>query len=162
MKPLAAVALVAAAVATAALARPSLQRLPPGAPAGQVVLWGHVKTIKRVGARYQMRFDPGLWLTGITAAQAQKEDTGSSDVANDYYVREESHARLTYWVARDARCTVLARSLRTLTIPVSELAAIVAGKNPRHRLLFDRGNHLGYWIRVDIDIVRSLDQQYQP
>ena len=43
---------------------------------------------------------------------------------------------------------------------MSELAAIVAGRNPEKRKLY--GRHLGYWIRIAGDRVTRLDQQYQP
>ena len=61
----------------------ALKVLPPAAPAGQQTLWGHVRSITRVGSRWELRFDPAFWTTGLTASRAQKEDTGESDVAND-------------------------------------------------------------------------------
>jgi hypothetical protein len=112
-----------------------------------------------------MRFDPAWWLNGTAAEHAALEDTGSKDVPNDYYVVEEGHRLLTFTVFSSARVTVLGKSLRRITITVSELAQIVKGKNPKQRRLFDRGNHLGYWIRVGTKYpnpVLSLDQQYQP
>ena len=122
----------------------------------------------RRGARYELRFDPAWWLGGVTANRAAVEDGAippGDPVPNDYYIRDETHRLLTYRVPANARVTVL--TLRTgqigvSTIGVAELAQIVRGRNPRGRPLYDRGNHLGYWIRVRIDTVRSLDQQYQP
>jgi hypothetical protein len=38
----------------------------------------------------------------------------------------------------------------------------VKRKNPKGRTLMDKENALGYWIRVGLDTVRSLDQQYRP
>ena len=61
----------------------------------------------------------------------------------------------------DAGVTVLTGATCSTAVPVSELAQIVKGKNPKRRRLYDRANHLGYWIRVR-GTVRSLDQQYQP
>jgi len=65
-------------------------------------------------------------------------------------------------VPASARITVLTNATCATPIPVTELAQIVKGRNPQHRPLYDRGNHLGYWLRVRIDTARSLDQQYQP
>jgi hypothetical protein len=127
------------------------------------VLWGHIKSLNRNGNRFEMRFDPALWLTGVTANRAAAQD--GRQVANDYYVVDESHRLLTYVVLPSARVTVLTRGIRPLRVPVSELAQIVKGKNPRHRALFDRRNSLGYWIRVGHSYPNpavSLDQQYQP
>jgi hypothetical protein len=142
-----------------------LVQLPPAAPAGQQVLWGHIKSLGRKAGRFEMRFDPAWSLNGTAAEHAALEDTGSKDVPNDYYVVEESHRLLTYTVASVAHVTVLDRGLRSIVISVSELAQIVKGKNPKHRALFDRGNHLGFWIRVGTKYpnpVLELDQQYQP
>ncbi len=52
-----------------------------------------------------------------------------------------------------------------MTIPVSELAQIVKGKNPKRRPLFDRSNGLGFWIRIGDKYPNpalSIDQQYHP
>jgi hypothetical protein len=46
-------------------------------------------------------------------------------------------------------------------IGVAQLAQIVSGKNPLGRPLFEPIT-TGFWILVNIDTVRSLDQQYQP
>jgi hypothetical protein len=156
----------AADVSPARTARLAVVHQAPAAPAGQVAQWGHVKSLVRKGRRYELRFDPAWWLGGVTASRAALEDTGSSDVPNDYYVVDESHRALTYLVPTTARVTVLVnsgtRGIRPTRIGVAELAQIVKGRNPRGRALYDRGNHLGYWIRVAADTVRSLDQQYQP
>jgi len=143
----------------------TLGRLPPAAPAGQFVSYGHIESLTRRGGRFEMRFDPAWWLTGVTASRAALEDTGSGDVPNDYYIVEEGHRLLTYVVARTAPVTVLTRGLGKTTITVSELEQIVKGKNPKQRPLFDRTNSLGFWIRVGNKYpnpVLSLDQQYQP
>jgi hypothetical protein len=141
------------------------QRLPPAAPAGQIVQWGHIRSLTRRGSRYELRFDPAWWLSGVTAQRAAVADGAigpGEPVPNDYYVLDERHRLLTYLVPTTARATVLVLGPCSISIPVSELAQIVKRKNPRHRRLYDRGNHLGYWIRTRIDSVRSLDQQYQP
>jgi hypothetical protein len=153
----------AAASAVAKQTCPAL--LPPAAPAGQVVLWGHIKTMVYKGSRFEMRFDPALLLHGVTASRAALEDTGSSDVPNDSYVVDESHRLFTYVVPATAHVTVLAKSLCSTSISVAELAQIVKGKNPKHRPLFSRDNGLGFWIRVGSKYPNpalELDQQYQP
>jgi len=68
-------------------------------------------------------------------------------------------------VFSDAHVTVLSKALRPATISVSELAQVVRGKNPRHRLLFDPSNSSAFWIRVGDKYPNpavSLDQQYHP
>jgi Tol biopolymer transport system component len=137
----------------------------PAAAPGQhePVLWGHVKSLSRNGSRFEMRFDPALWLTGVTANRAAAQD--GREVSNDYYVVDETHRLLTYVVLPTARATVLTRGIRPLRVPVSELAQIVKGRNPRHRPLFDRRNSFGFWIRVGHrypNPVLTIDQQYQP
>ena len=58
--------------------------------------------------------------------------------------------------------TVITTGLHATRIPVSELAQIVAGKNPKHRSLFEPKNP--FWIRVasDTALALALDQQYSP
>ena len=138
-------------------------------PPRELVLYGHVRSLTRSGARYQLRFDPALWLSGSTANRAAAEDGAippGDVVPNDYYIREETHRLLTYRVPRNARATVIVfggpPGLRSTRIPVSELAQILKGRNPKRRRLFVPGNRLGFWIRIATDTVRALDQQYQP
>jgi hypothetical protein len=133
---------------------------PPATRAGQQVQFGHMKSLKRVGSRFEMRFDPAWWLSGVTAERA----CGCKPVPNDHVIVDESHRLLTYVVATNARVTVLVSTRRGVTrITVAELAQIVAGKNPRHRPLFERGGP--FWIRIGSTYpnpVLALDQQYQP
>jgi hypothetical protein len=127
-----------------------------------MVLYGHIKKLTRKGGRYEMRFDPAWFTSGVTASRAALEDTGSSDVPNDNYVIEEGHRLLTYLVPTTARVSVLTNNVKGISstaIPVSELARIVNGG--KHRKLFEPLNS-GVWIRVRIDTVRELDQQYRP
>jgi hypothetical protein len=137
--------------------------LPPAAPAGQFVEYGHIRKLTRSGKRYVVRFDPAWFTSGVTASAAHKEDTGSSEVPNDNYVVEEGHRLLTYRLPASARVTVLtnrgASGITATPIPVAELARIVNG-GP-HRKLFEPLAS-GVWIRVRIDTVLELDQQYQP
>ena len=74
--------------------------------AHEPVMYGHVVAMTRTGKQYELRFDPALWLTGVSAQRAAKEDTGSSDVPNDYYVVEEGHRLITFLVPASASVTV--------------------------------------------------------
>src|SRR5205809_4070140 len=140
------VALLSSSSLFAALSSPSAvakQRagfalLPPAAPAGQTVLFGHIKKLTRKRNRFELRFDPALFTSGVTASRAALEDTGSSDVPNDNYVIEEGHRLLTYLVPTTAHVTVITNDgsgIASTAIPVSELARIVNGG--KHRRLFE-------------------------
>ena len=132
-------------------------KIGPGAPKRQIQ-FGHIRSLKRSEGDYVLRFDPAQYLTGVTASNAMLEDTGSSDVANDNYVVDEGHRLLTYRVPADANVTVLVDSPASTPITVAELAEIVAGE---HAPLWEP-IETGFWLRVRIDTVRSLDQQYRP
>jgi hypothetical protein len=168
---LAAASIVAAGAGSSEVgARPqacSFVRLPRAAVAGQTTWWGHIKSLHRKGGHFELRFDPAWWLGGLTADRAAAED--KREVANDYYIVDESHRLLTYYVPAGARATVITngatRGLCSTPVTVAELAQIVAGRNPMRRQLYDRARGLGFWLLVDFhypDPVRSLDQQYQP
>lgn len=135
-------------------------------PPRVLVHYGHIRSLVKKESRYEMRFDPASWLGGTTANRAAVEDKvigPGETVPNDYYIRDETHRLLTYFVPTWAKVTVVTNSsagLRSTPIAVAELAQIVKGKNPKKRKLLGRG--LGYWIRVATETVRSLDQQYQP
>jgi hypothetical protein len=136
--------------------------LPPAAPAGQTTMFGHVKKLTLTGGRYLMRFDPAWFTSGLTASVARKEDTGSADVPNDNYRIEEGHRLLTYIVPASARVTVLVNGPRgTCATPISvpELATVVAGTS---KVKLFEPLQSGVWVRVRIDTVKELDQQYQP
>jgi hypothetical protein len=160
--------LVAAPIAPASRRNVSLERLPRAAPAGQQVLWGHIRTLARAHGRFELRFDPAWLLTGVAAERAAVEDgvlAPGEPVPNDSYVVDESHRLLTFVVAPTARVTLVGRGLDTIVVPVSELAQIVKGRNPKRRPLFDRARKLGYWIRISgkyPNAVVSIDQQYHP
>ena len=156
--------LSATATSPSAAQRESFLVLPPATRAGQTTQWGHIKSLKRKGSHFEMRFDPGLMLHGVTAERASLEDRGTSEITNDYYVREESHRLLTYVVPANAHVTVLVRTRKGVTqITAAELAQIVAGKNPKHRSLLEPKT--GFWIRIGTKYPNpalALDQQYQP
>lgn len=131
-----------------------------GAP-GETVQFGHIKSLKRKGSGYELRFDPAVFLTGETANVAAAEDGAvppGEPVPNDNYVVDEGHRLLTYIVPTNAKVTVLTKSPESTPITVAELAQIVAGD---HKPLWE-SIQTGFWLRARIDTVRSLDQQYHP
>jgi hypothetical protein len=129
----------------------------------EVVEYGYVKSLKRKGGSFELRFDPAWLLTGRTANQAALEDTGSSDVPNDNYVVNESARAYTYIVPPNAHVRVLTEgaNLNGTPITVAQLAQLANGYNPFSKPLFEPIS-TGFWIRIRIDTVRSLDQQYHP
>jgi hypothetical protein len=134
-----------------------------GAPL-DLVEFGYIKELTHEGSAYQLRFDPAWHLVGETANVAAAEDgvvPPGEPVPNDSYVVDEGHRLLTYKVPATARVTVLKDSPQGKPATVEQLAELVAGKNPFSRELFEPLS-TGFWIRVHIDTVRSLDQQYHP
>jgi hypothetical protein len=154
-----------AAVTVAVFSRPSPA---PASPAPALkrpnsVFYGHIKSMKRAGGRFELRFDPEWWLTGVTAQRVALEETGSSDVPNDYLTLEEGHRLLTFVVAANAQIGVLTAPGEHARVAPAELMQIVKGRNPRHRRLFER--YAGYWLTVGDKYPNpavSLVQQYQP
>jgi hypothetical protein len=129
--------------------------------------FGHISSLTRRDDRYELRFDPAWFTSGATANAAAAEDgvvEPGEPVPNDNYRVEEGHRLLTYVVPTDARVTVLTRqgdppNFGSTPISVAELAQLVDGESPVD--LFEPLD-TGVWIRVHIDTVCSLDQQYQP
>jgi hypothetical protein len=157
---------LSASPASAVKQRSGFLPLPPAAPAGQMTLFGHIKTLTRKGSRYRLRFDPAWFTSGITANTAAAEDGAvpkGQPVPNDNYIVDDSHRLLTYLVPTNAHVTVLTnqgtKGISATPITVAELARIVNGG--KHRKLFEPLDS-GVWIRVRIDTVRELDQQYRP
>jgi len=129
-------------------------------------LFGHIRALVRKGGRYELRFDPALWLSGETANTAAAEDGAvapGEPVPNDHYIVDERHRLLTYHVGPNAHVTVLTRGgpgpLGATSISVAELAKIV---NSTSRLVLFESLDSGVWIRYRIDTVCALDQQYRP
>ena len=151
---------LSAATASSPAARQALeQRLPAATPAGQTTFYGHIRSLVRSGSRYELRFDPALWLTGVPAERA----CGCRPVANDYFIVDESHRLLTFVVPSTSRATVLTGGTHGTPVSISELAQIVKGQNPQHRTISEP--KAGFWIRVGSSYpspVLTLDQQYQP
>jgi hypothetical protein len=137
-------------------------------PPGEQVEFGFVKSLKPEGTAFLLKFDPASLLSGVTANAAQAEDQGTRcrpdacpPVANDNYVLNESHRLLTYIVPANARVTALTKGVTGTRITVAQLSGIVSGKNPLGHPLWE-GLDTGVWMRVNIDTVRSIDQQYHP
>jgi hypothetical protein len=133
-------------------------------PPGEYVQFGHIQSLRPKRKRFEMRFDPMWFLSGETANVAAAEDGAvepGQPVPNDNYRLDEGHRLLTYIVPANAHVTVLAKGVSSTPITVAQLSQIVDGKNPLGQPLFEPIT-TGFWILVNIDTVRSLDQQYQP
>jgi hypothetical protein len=130
----------------------------------QDVFYGYVRSVTRSGARYVMRVDPGLVLSGLTATRAAVEDgviAPGEPVPNDFYNVNERTRLYTYRLAANARITVLVAGPRSVVVPVSEFAQIVKGENPEGRPGL-WGPASGFWIRVEGDRALALNQAYRP
>jgi hypothetical protein len=126
--------------------------------------FGYVKSLTRKEGRYMLEFDPAQFLSGEAANVAAAQDglvEPGEPVPNDNYVVNESKRTYTYFVAPNARVTVLKEGVNGSPITVAQLADIVGGENPFDKPLFEP-IETGFWILVDIDTVRELDQQYKP
>jgi hypothetical protein len=129
--------------------------------------FGHIASLSKKGADYELRFDPAWFTSGVTANTAAAEDgvvAPGEPVPNDNYRVEEGHRLLTYLVPPSTPVTVLTRegdptSFGATPISVAELAELVEGKRPVE--LFEPLDS-GVWARYQVDTVCALDQQYQP
>ena len=130
-------------------------------------MYGHIASLKPDGDEYRMRFDPAWFTSGVTANVAAAEDgkvEPGEPVPNDNYVVDEGHRLLTYIVPSDTPVTVLTRqgdpaNFGATSISVEELSQLVAGEKPIE--LFEPLD-TGVWIRIHVDTVCSIDQQYVP
>ena len=161
----AAIAVACAVVVLYATQEPSTRTVLVG-PCGDRT-FGHVTSLTRSTGRWVMRFDPEWFTSGLTANVAAAEDgvvPPGEPVPNDNYRIDEGHRLLTYLVAPNARVTVITRhgdpvQLGATPITVAQLAALVRGEKPIE--LFEPLD-TGMWIRVHVDTVCAIDQQYQP
>lgn len=144
----AALATASASSAPTAKGACTFASLPRASAVGEQNLYGRIKSLVRKGHRFELRLDPAWLLTGSTASRAAKEDTGSSDVPNDNYTRDESHRLLTYRVPANAHVTVLTHGTCSSRVTVARLARALPSA--------------GFWIRARSDTVNSIDQQYHP
>jgi hypothetical protein len=149
---------------TVTAAAPTTGRIGP--PAEQR-LFGHIESLRRTGDHYELQFDPAWFLSGETANSAAAEDGAvepGQPVPNDNYVVDEGDRLLKYLVPDDARVSVLTRRgeaahLGATPVSVAELAKIVQGTS---RLELTEPLDTGVWLRVNVDKVRAIDQQYRP
>jgi len=133
-------AVVAGVSAASATSRPALApaakggctfaTLPRATPAGQQSRYGHINSLTRKGNHYVLRFDPAWLLSGLTATRASLEDTGSGEVPNDTYTRDERHKLLTFLVPASARATVLTHATCSTRITVARLARSATPRRP--------------------------------
>ena len=129
--------------------------------------FGHIASLTPDADGYRMRFDPEWFTSGVTANDAAAEDGAvepGQPVPNDNYRVDEGHRLLTYLVPADTPVTVLTRegdpqSFGATPITVTQLAQLVDGEKPVE--LYEPLD-TGVWIRVDIDTVCAIDQQYVP
>ena len=170
--PVALVAVAGVAIATAAvfatlhLTRAPEERVVVERPCGDRI-FGHIASLERKNGRYEMRFDPAWFTSGVTANTAAAEDgvvEPGEPVPNDNYRIDEGHRLLTYLVSPKAHVTVLTRNgdpagFGATPVTVSELSQLVNGRKPVE--LFESLD-TGVWIRVHIDTACAIDQQYQP
>jgi hypothetical protein len=162
----AALAVVAAATFGTLYATDDSDESAAAAPCGDR-MYGHISTLELEGDRYRMRFDPAWFTSGETASVAAAEDgvvAQGEPVPNDNYRLEEGHRLLTYLAPTTTPVTVLTRegdpaNFGATPITVAQLADIVAGGKPLD--LFEPLD-TGVWIRVNVDTVCAIDQQYVP
>ena len=135
-------------------------------PPSELTQFGYISKLTKKGNGYVMRFDPALLLSGVTANTAAAEDGAvepGEPVPNDNYRLNETHRLLTYLVPANAQVAVLTRngqgSLGETKVTAAELFKIVNGGS--HVKLFEP-LATGVWLRVHIDSVRTITQQYQP
>jgi hypothetical protein len=136
-------------VAPAAKAGCEFATLPRATPTGQQSLYGHISSLRRKGDHHVLRFDPAWLLSGLTASRASLADTGSADVPNDTYTRDETQKVLTFLVPAHAQVTVLTHATCSTRTTIAKFAR---SATPSRR----------FWIQVRNDTVRSIDEQYHP
>ena len=108
--------LALAAAAPAAGARSPFLPSPPYGGPKEIVLFGHIASLKPSGQRWLLRFDPEVMLTGRTASDYAFEKTGSHDVPNDHMFLDPDHQLLTFVVPASARATVMTNTKNSPSI----------------------------------------------
>jgi hypothetical protein len=133
-------------------------------------LIGRIRSLRRVGDRYEVSFDPQWFLSGVTAnvALAQQQHlrcrpTACPPVPNDNLRVDESHRTYVFLLPVSVHGTVLTRNgsgpFPATTITASQLAQLVDGRSGLK--LFEPLSS-GVWIVVHVDTIRSFAQQYVP
>jgi hypothetical protein len=127
--------------------------------------FGRISSLTLAGEHYEMRFDPSLITSGVTANTAAAED-GAVDpgqpVPNDNYEIDEAKRDFTYLVPADAAVTVLTNDgtgIMSTPVTVAQLAELLDGGTPVE--LFEPLS-TGFWMRYHVDTACTLDQQYKP
>lgn len=130
--------------------------------------YGRIVSAQPAAGGYLLRFDPAWWLGGVTAnvafAQAMHQSCAPracESVPNDYYVLDEGHATLTFFLPRGAHGTVLTQPLKFpgTRVTAARLVALV-GQGARARLFEPLES--GVWLRVNSDTITGFAQQYRP
>lgn len=140
---------------------------PLGARADQTV-YGHVISAELARGGYFVHFDPASWLSGITAnvafAQSMHQTCAPRScppVPNDYYVVDDGHTQLTYFLPHATSGTVLTRSLAfpSTVVSADRFVRLVAqgAQAPLYEPLAS-----GVWMRVHDDTITRFAQQYRP
>jgi hypothetical protein len=142
--------------------------LPIAAPPAVQTQFGYIRSLALKGGSYQLKLNPAFFLQGDTAdaaAVAAGELKPGQSVPDDYFiVRVPAKTVLTYRVLPGTPVTVLTINSRSRRITVRQLAQILRGTSPLKPRLMDRGPRffLGYWLRIRVDRVISINQQFQP
>jgi hypothetical protein len=132
---------------------------------GEQRLFGYIRSLRKIGGSYELRFDPAFFLSGRTANQAAAQDgviPKGQPVPNDNYVVNESRRTYLFDVTRTTRIRVLLKRgdyIKGSPIGVERLALLIRGK--RTDELFESFQS-GFWLGVHGDRVCSIRQQYRP
>lgn len=128
----------------------------PAKDCGDQLQFGYLRSLVHAKGHWQLRFDPALFTSGVTANAA-----AGQQVPNDNYVVNESKRTYLFYVSPTAHITVLTRKhyVDGVPIPVATLAQLVAGKQP---LKLFEPLETGFWMRYHVDTACDLRQQYHP
>jgi hypothetical protein len=143
---------------------------PPRSPIADQNLYGRIVSTSPAAGGYFVRFDPAWWLGGVAAqvalAHAEHRTCATPGctevpVPNDYYVLDEGHRTLTFFMPRSAYGTVLTKPLTFpgTRVAADRLARLVA---QGHRANLFEPLESGVWLRVHGGTVQSFAQQYRP
>jgi hypothetical protein len=157
--------LTLAVVVFAAQCGPPASAAPTPRFCGEQRLFGYIRSLRKSGSQYLLRFDPAFFLSGVTANRAAAQDgvvPPGQPVPNDNYVVNESRRTYVYKVTPATRIRVLLRGgniTEGSRVSLATLASLVHGGHPVR--LFE-GFQSGFWLGVHIDRACSLEQQYRP